>query len=140
MRGQRFPHIGIYKNCPKLYILCLRLSGSDYLCSVFCVYDWQQLPCERNLYSLLWYLQAADPKTITCTQLMVSTTSLYRWMWCLQFQIHIQSRRGDGFVSVMEDCWETISQSLGLCHTEAHQPTTAPPPISSTNPLSCTLR
>ena len=60
MRGQRFPHIGIYKNCPKLYILCLRLSGSDYLCSVFCVYDWQQLPCERNLYSLLWYLQAAD--------------------------------------------------------------------------------
>ena len=140
MRGQRFPHIGIYKNCPKLYILCLRLSGSDYLCSVFCVYDWQQLPCERNLYSLLWYLQAADPKTITCTQLMVSTTSLYRWMWCLQFQIHIQSRRGDGFVSVMEDCRETISQSLGLCHTEAHQPTTAPPPISSTNPLSCTLR
>ena len=76
MRGQRFPHIGIYKNCPKLYILRLRLSGSDYLCSVFCVYDWQQLPCERNLYSLLWYLQAADPKTITCTQLMVSTTSL----------------------------------------------------------------
>ena len=140
MRGQRFPHIGIYKNCPKLYILRLRLSGSDYLCSVFCVYDWQQLPCERNLYSLLWYLQAADPKTITCTQLMVSTTSLYRWMWCLQFQIHIQSRRGDGFVSVMEDCRETISQSLGLCHTEAHQPTTAPPPISSTNPLSCTLR
>ena len=140
MRGQRFPHIGIYKNCPKLYILRLRLSGSDYLCSVFCVYDWQQLPCERNLYSPLWYLQAADPKTITCTQLMVSTTSLYRWMWCLQFQIHIQSRRGDGFVSVMEDCRETISQSLGLCHTEAHQPTTAPPPISSTNPLSCTLR
>ena len=140
MRGQRFPHIGIYKNCPKLYILRLRLSGSDYLCSVFCVYDWQQLPCERNLYSLLWYLQAADPKTITCTQLMVSTTSLYGWMWCLQFQIHIQSRRGDGFVSVMEDCRETISQSLGLCHTEAHQPTTAPPPISSTNPLSCTLR
>ena len=140
MRGQRFPHIGIYKNCPKLYILRLRLSGSDYLCSVFCVYDWQQLPCERNLYSLLWYLQAADPKTITCTQLLVSTTSLYRWMWCLQFQIHIQSRRGDGFVSVMEDCRETISQSLGLCHTEAHQPTTAPPPISSTNPLSCTLR
>ena len=140
MRGQRFPHIGIYKNCPKLYILRLRLSGSDYLCSVFCVYDWQQLPCERNLYSLLRYLQAADPKTITCTQLMVSTTSLYRWMWCLQFQIHIQSRRGDGFVSVMEDCRETISQSLGLCHTEAHQPATAPPPISSTNPLSCTLR
>ena len=140
MRGQRFPHIGIYKNCPKLYILRLRLSGSDYLCSVFSVYDWQQLPCERNLYSLLRYLQAADPKTITCTQLMVSTTSLYRWMWCLQFQIHIQSRRGDGFVSVMEDCRETISQSLGLCHTEAHQPTTAPPPISSTNPLSCTLR
>ena len=140
MRGQRFPHIGIYKNCPKLYILRLRLSGSDYLCSVFCVYDWQQLPCERNLYSLLWYLQAADPKTITCTQLMVSTTSLHRWVWCLQFQIHIQSRRGDGFVSVMEDCRETISQSLGLCHTEAHQPTTAPPPISSTNPLSCTLR
>ena len=48
MRGQRFPHIGIYKNCPKLYILRLRLSGSDYLCSVFCVYDWQQLPCHGN--------------------------------------------------------------------------------------------
>ena len=111
-------------------ILCLRLATIAL--------PWQQLPCERNLYSLLRYLQAADPRTITCTQLMVSTTSLHQW--CLQFQIHIQSRRGDGFVSVMEDCRETISQSLGLCHTEAHQPTTAPPPISSTNPLSCTLR
>ena len=49
-------------------ILCLRLATIAL--------PWQQLPCERNLYSLLWYLQAADPKTITCTQLMVSTTSL----------------------------------------------------------------
>ena len=49
MRGQRFPHIGIYKNCPKLYILCLWLSGSNYLCSVFCVYDWQQLPAMATI-------------------------------------------------------------------------------------------